>query len=462
VKVLELQDILKAIGGEIISGNEKYKISSVRKRPIGIRPGTIYFHLHKENNIFPRFNQYKMPIVIVSDQIFDTEKLGKNVTLVKVKNIKGSYMDFLHYYRSLFDIPIVCITGTAGKTTTKEMLTYILSRDMKVQSTKRSLNSIARNGKYLLGIDDRTQAAVIEMGLSHPGNITYTGVLFKPQIGIMTNIGIAHIEGCKKFETYFNEKSQMLRVLPPNGTLILNGDDDNIKKIDLSPFKGTVLYFGQREGCHYRFSNIEYCNKGLKFQLNLGGDIYGVEVAGLGHHNVYNALGAIAAAHSLGLAIDVIIERLRRFKHLERHNTMYTGRNGADVIDDTWNSNPTSAYAGLKVLQEKTEGRTAIAILGKLQRLGSQEKAEYLKMGEYIAKSGIDILVTVGTNAELMGKTAIEKGMDPSKVYFTYSAQELEKVVSPLLNKSTIALFKMSLDKMHPSYRKVVKAICKG
>jgi UDP-N-acetylmuramoyl-tripeptide--D-alanyl-D-alanine ligase len=462
LKNLELRNIIQVIGGKFIFGDQEFIVKSVRKRPTALKEGTLYFHFHKKNQITPQFNKTKSPIVMVSEQIFDVDKLGSSITLVKVNNIEESYKKFLNYYRSLFSIPVVGVTGTAGKTTTKEMLTYILSIDRKVQSTKRSFNAIVLNDKYLLGIDDETGAAVIEMGVSHPGNLKNTGGLFKPQIGIITNIGIAHIEGCKKFETYLKEKAQMLKVLPPHGTLILNGDDDNIKLIDLSPFKGTVLYFGQGESCHYRACNIQYCDRGIGFELHYGGNTYSAVVAGLGYHNVYNALGAIAAAHSLGLEIGVILDRLRSFRHLERHNTIYTGLNQAIVIDDTWNSNPTSAYAALKVLEEIAEGKKTIAFIGKLQRLGTQEKAEYLKMGEYIAKSGIDMLITVEKDAKLMGQVALGMGMDSSKVYFVNSAQELEEIASQVLNENTIALFKMSLDKMNISYSKAVKRICKG
>ena len=461
MKELALGNILDIIGGKIIFGNPDVIVSSVRKRPTAFREGTLYFHFKKKNVVSPYFNKDKKNIVIVSDKVLDFKKLGDNVTFVKVNNIKESYSNFLNYYRSLFNIPVVGITGTAGKTTTKEILTYILSIDRKVQSTIKSLNGIVMNDAYLLGIDDKTEAAVIEMGVSHPGNLRRTGGLFKPQIGIITNIGIAHIEGCKNFETYFNEKAQMLRVLPPNGTLILNGDDDNIKLIDLSLFNGKVLYFGQSELCHYRVSNIKYCDNGVEFELHNGGERYDAFVDGLGTHNVYNALGAIAAAHLLGLEIQVILNRLKSFKHLERHNTHFIGINKSVVIDDTWSSNPTSAYAALRVLQEISNGKKPIAFLGKLQRLGTQENAEYLKMGKYIAKSKIDTLITVGKDAELMGKTAIEEGMDPSKVYFVYSADQLEKMASMILNEDTIGLFKMSLDKMHISYRRVVQRLCK-
>ncbi|MGF7186854.1 UDP-N-acetylmuramoyl-tripeptide--D-alanyl-D-alanine ligase [Desulfitispora alkaliphila] len=459
MKALDLQEILDVIGGKVIFGNEEFIVKRVRKKPKAFTKGTLYFHFGKKNEIY-QHNQGKQSFVVVSEELLDAQKLGDGVTLVQVKNIKKSYNDFLDYYRSLFNIPVVGVTGTAGKTTTKEMLTHILSIDRKVQATKRSYNATSINDKYLLGIDDKTEAAVIEMGVAYPGNLQTTGSLFKPQVGIITNIGIAHIEGCKSFKTYFNEKAHMLKILSNNGKLILNGDDENIKLIDLSPFKGTVLFFGQGESCNYRASNIMYSDNGMKFQLNYGGDTYHAFVPGLGHHTVYNALAVIAAAHSLGLEIDEILDRLKSYKHLERHNIAHIGLNRALIINDTWNSNPTSAYAALKVLQEVGKDKKTIAILGKLQRLGTQEKAEYLKMGEYMAKSGIDVLVTVGEDAKLMGQVAIDKGMDSSRVYFASSAQELEDMASQVLSENTVVLLKMSLDKMHLPYHKAVKKIC--
>lgn len=163
----------------------------------------------------------------------------------------------------------------------------------------------------------------------------------------------------------------------------------------------------------------------------------------------------------MGLEIDVTLNRLENFEPLKRHNTQYVGINQSVVIDDTWNSTPTSVYAALKVLQEISNGKKPIAFIGKLQRLGIQEKAEYLKLGKYIAESQIDTLITIGKDAELIGKTAINEGMDRSKVFFVYSAEELEKMASMVLNENTISLLKMSLDKMDSSYRSAVRRICK-
>ncbi len=457
MKPLPLTDLLPVLNGKVVTGSRNFIVTDVKTKFKGLAPGTMVFDLNKKSLIYHNFKDYRKRIVIVTDKKAETGAYGDYVIVI-VKDVKKALSSFISYYRRLFSIPVIGVTGTAGKTTTKEMLAHIFRGDRKVQCTYKSMNGMALNLKYLLGINNETGAAVIEMALTHPGNVRTSGKYFKPQIGIITNIGTAHLETCGTLERYISAKSEMMEALDFRGTLLLNGDDDNIKKIDLSPYKGDVLYFGQSSGCEFLISNIQYKKKGMEFQL-LNRVEETVYVPGYGEHNIYNATAAIAAAHLTGVDLGMCIKRIRSFVQMERHLSVERGINGATIIDDTWNSNPTSAIAALNVLMKLAEGKKTIAVFHKLQRLGSKMYEEHRKLGQSIAENGIDLLITVGKEAKSIGEAAKRAGMDPNKIFNVLASAKLKKKLSLLADENSTILIKMSLGKMDSSYRSVLKEL---
>ncbi|EEG78871.1 Mur ligase family protein [Dethiobacter alkaliphilus] len=460
MKALPLKEILAVIDGEVIAGSSEFEIIDVKTSSPGLRNGTLFFHTKKGLTIDQNFNRYKKRVAIVTDKKIDLDQLNDNVTLITVDNSVNALASFTSYYRGLFTIPVVGITGTAGKTTTKEMLAHILRGEQNVQCTYKSMNGIVLNLKYLLGINEDTDVAVFEMGVSYPGNIRKSGAVFKPSIGMITNIGTAHLETCKTLERYIGAKGEMLEALDYKGQLLLNSDDENIKKIDLHPFKGQVYYFGQKSECAYRISQIEYAAEKMVFQLHVKGhSSKRVYVPGLGEQCVYNAAAAIAAAHLTGMDLSSCIERIGSFKQMERHVSVERGLNRATIIDDTWNSNPSSAYAALKVLQKIAENKKSVAVFGKLQRLGAKQHEEHVKLGARMKELGISCLITIGKDAQDIGDAAIQAGIAQANVFNVLSAEELQEKLLSITDENTVVLLKMSLDKMDQSYRRQIMTI---
>ena len=182
--------------------------------------------------------------------------------------MEEAYWKFIHYYRNLFQIPVIGVTGTCGKTTTKEMITQILEQDYNVDSTWMSMNSMSVNLRYLMRFDEDTEMAVYEMPVAYPGYLKVACQYFQPQIRILLNIGVHHLADCETPEVYMKAKAEITEGLDhEKGILILNGDDENIKKVvDVTPFKN-VIYFGKGEKAQFRAEKIQYGNKGMKFML---------------------------------------------------------------------------------------------------------------------------------------------------------------------------------------------------
>lgn len=446
MKKIYLNDIFTIINGIIVQGDINKSIEHVTAAYRGIRKNTLYFNIYKKKNMNILINDEEC--IIVTEDSSKLEEM-KNITLIKVTNIDEAYWNFVNYYRNLFKIPIVFVTGTCGKTTTKEMMKFILRKHYRVQATYKSDNGLCYNLKYLRGIDEKTQVAVFETGVAYPGDLKYYIKYFQPHIGVILNIGIDHLDRCKTLDNYINEKAVMLEALQNKGTLILNADDENIKKIDLSNYEGKIVYCGVGEQADFRALDIRYADGGMKFNLKYQNNGYELNIPayipGYGEHNVYNALAAIAATYHIGMGIKEAVKRLEYFKHIERHVEVCEGINGSMVIDDTWSTNPTSFEAALEVLSSLASDKKTIVVLGKMSLLGKSLPQWNEFVAEKIIEKGVDILVTIGDKAKQIGEVAISKGKDSNDVYLCNDAEEVYEVLIRYLDDHSIVLVKTSM-----------------
>lgn len=455
---LQVSDIINIIDGELIKGSYNELIKNVTLKPIKIQNNTLYFDLYKSRasdfNSIPK--DIKFVIVTASPERY--KNISNNITLVKTIDIINSYYMFIDFYRNLFNIPVIGITGTCGKTTTKEMLKHILSsKYSNIVATYKSKNASSLNLHYLMKINENTQAAVMEMGVFYPDSISKICRYFKPQIGVITNIGLDHLNKCKTLENYIKAKSRLLVGMNNTGTLILNADDKNIKKIDLSKYKGKVIYFGFNESADFTGSKLSRVENGMKFTLQHGNKYYKVFVPVLGDFNAYNTLAAIAASYESGVKIEEAVQKLKAFKNIERHLQIMKGIYGSTIINDTWSTNPTSAEAALRMLKSFSKGKKTVAVLGQMYLLGSQSVELHHKLGGKLAELGINKLVTTDEKSKYIGIGALEKGMSPNCIYnCIYDARNLEeimKILNNLLDKNTVVLVKTD---MYDSYKNLI------
>lgn len=456
---LKLQEILAQIGGEILHGSGNPIIKEVMDYSAkDIDDHTLVFHMDHER-IRGKYWKENEAIVIVTDQPDLCTDLGDHIILIKLDQLEEAYWKFIEYYRSLFDIPVIGVTGTCGKTTTKEMIRQILREDYNVKATWMSMNSMSVNLRYLTGINDETEVAVFEMPVAYPGYLKVACRCFQPQIRILLNIGIHHLADCETPEEYMKAKGEIVDGLDPdNGILILNADDENSKKIiDTSHFK-RIIYFGKSDHCHFRAKNIQYANDGMNFTLVHNEKCYEAFVPGYGEHNIYNALAAIAAVSLVNVDILTSIERLAFFEQVEEHLEVKQGTNGCMVIDDTWNSSPLSMATALQVLKDVSRGRKTVALLGYMPQLGEGPYAseQYREMGKKAVETNVDLLIVVGEKAEEIGDAALKFGMDPKKVHFCQTGDEIYEIVQPHIKETTIILLKVTYRVMKkPTFRKL-------
>jgi UDP-N-acetylmuramoyl-tripeptide--D-alanyl-D-alanine ligase len=447
LKHFHLSNIISnVIYGEFIQGHHDLIIHNVAVKPKDIKNRTLYFDIKKnlliDLNSIPKNNL----IVIVTDNLRRYKGLGDNITLIKVKNASDAYWNFIDYYRNQFDIPAIGVTGTCGKTTTKEMIKHILSSKYRnIVATDKSFNGGHRNLNYLMQMDESTQAAVMEMSGAHINNLVRYCRYFKPQIGIITTIGVDHLSTVKTLENYIKAKAKLLDGLGNKGTIILNIDDENTKKINLDKYEGKVIYFGFNATAGYAGSDLRTSINKISFTLEHDSKNYKVSIPVFGDFNAYNALAAIAATCEAGIKIEEAIESLKSFTNIERHVQLCKGIKGCTIIDDTWSTNPTSAKAALGLLKKYSNGKKTVAVLGRMGLLGDHSVEFHRQIGKQVAELGINYLITTDDESKYIGLGAKEIGMSADCIYYCYDKNQILSSLYALLDKNTIVLVKTSM-----------------
>lgn len=344
-------------------------------------------------------------------------------TLTAVKKIARAY-------RELFDIPVIGISGSVGKTSTKEMISSVLAQKFKVHKTQGNLNNELGVPLTLFGMDDDTEVAVIEMGISDFGEMTRLSEMAQPTIEVITIIGDCHLENLGDRDGVFRAKTEMFDNLRIGGTVVLNGDDEKLSKV--SAVKGNApIFYGLHNGA-YRAENIKNNGVlGVEADLLFEGRRVHVTIPAIGTYMVSNALAAAAVGRTLGLTDDEIKRGVEAYKTVgSRANLIDTGK--IKIIDDCYNANPTSVRASLDTLMN-FEGRK-VAILGDMKELGENELELHLETGRYA--QCCDLVIAVGPLAEKLAEGA-------GGLHFN-TKEELLSQLPSLINEGDVVLVKAS------------------
>ncbi len=353
-----------------------------------------------------------------------TSKISGDSRVITVKDPVKSLGKLAKHHREQFDIPVIAVTGSVGKTTVKNMLISIFSQKFTVHHTKGNKNNHIGLPMTLLQLTEEHDVSVIEMGMSSLGEIDYLSYLTTPEYAIITNIGFSHIGILRSLENIFRAKTEVMNHMKPGGKVLINGDDDFLAKLTKTKGLG-IISFGQGEGNDFTVTDISTNEKGnCSFKYN--GVDYLLPVPG--KHNVLNAMAAVSAAKIFGIDDKFIKKGLREFKPEKMRLDRYEF-NGVWYINDSYNASPQSMKAALDILGN-SHGRK-IAVLGDMLELGSFSKEEHIKVGGK-ASDVADVLVLCGQEAGNMKEGAVEKGFKGEIRIFELSdeaAAFLEKTV---------------------------------
>lgn len=321
-----------------------------------------------------------------------------------VQDTQTALQEIAKAYRDGFSIPIIGITGSVGKTTTKEMLALALSAGANVMKTKGNFNSQVGLPITLFGLEPEHDVAVIEMGMSEKGEMARLAEIARPNFAVITNIGLSHIENLKSQKNIRNEKLHIIDAFDKRSVLFINGDDPILSAmIGFLPCK-TIVY-GTGFNAHYQAKHIVTEDKHTTYALHTPIQGRTVHLPTLGKHNVLNSLAAIAVADYLGLNLDDVVQKISEYVPPAMRQEIHEV-NGITIIDDTYNASPDSIRSGLDVLRGLECRGRRVAVLADMLELGELSEQAHYDVGVAAAEAGVSVLVTVGKRAEGIGRGA--------------------------------------------------------
>lgn len=326
---------------------------------------------------------------------------------IQVESSLEAVKGIAEYYREQLDIKVVGITGSVGKTSTKEVIASVLARKYNVLKTPGNFNNELGLPLTVFRLRDEHQVAVLEMGISHFGEMHRLAKIAKPDICVITNIGQCHLEFLKDRDGVLRAKTEIFDFLREDGSIVLNGDDDKLAQIE--EVKGLrPVFFGIGSGRRVYADQIESCGlKGMKCTIHVDDRSVQVLIPIPGYHMVLNALAAAAVGSQLGLTMEEIREGIEQLEAVS--GRFHIIENGSlQIIDDCYNANPVSMKASLDVLRD-AKGRR-VAILGDMGELGADEAKMHAEVGAHAAGNNIDLLICTGTVSSHMAEAAIENG----------------------------------------------------
>lgn len=383
----------------------------------------------------------KGAIGAIVNKDYDVSRLEDvEIDILAVNDTLKAYQDLAKLWRSKFSIPVIGITGSNGKTTTKDLTAAVLSGKWNVLKTQANFNNEIGLPMTLLQLNKSYDAAVVEMGMRGLGQIKLLTDIAKPTIGVITNVGETHMELLGSIENIAKAKSEMAQAIEIDGKVVLNADDEHVAKMH-EVTKARPIYFGINHAADVKAFNVKTVGEGkTEFDAFIGENMAHFTLNMLGIHNVYNCLAALAVGYACGLTIEEMQKGLASFKPTAMRFE-YKKVGDFNVINDAYNASPMSTKAALSNLAKVTDGRK-ILVMGDMFELGSVEVKAHEDIAVQAKEAGVSIIVTRGTLTQNTARKAREIGIP--EVYECANHEEAVATLKKVLQKDDTVLFKGS------------------
>ena len=412
---MKIEECLRAIGGKNSSGvgDEFFRGVSIDSRTL--KKGELFVCIQGDrfdgHNFIKEAQDKQAAAIVLSEESEMGRVRGKTPVVIRVKNTLKALQELALFYRKKMPVKVIGITGTNGKSTTKEMTAAITEKKFKTIKTKGNLNNHIGLPLNIFDLSKTDEIAVMEMGMSAAGEIKRLAEIAKPEIGVVTNISEGHLVHLKTLKKVQAAKGELFDSLSEKETAIVNADDPLVLELAKS-VRAKVITYGIYKGADIKAENIcPMDREGFKLSVNFSGKNIPMCIPFLGECNIYNALAAIATSWSLGIAPDDIKQGLMAAKLLANRFEVSEHR-GVTIINDSYNANPRSMKEALKILAKyKCKGRRFF-IVGEMLELGDLSKPAHKALGVDVAKYSIDYLVTVGDLSSHVAKSAVASGMN--------------------------------------------------
>ena len=446
---MKIKEILQATRGKLIQGNEEEEINEFCRDTRIIKEGDAYIGIKGENfdgnTLWKNAFENGASTVILQGIDFSKENLEKyqNENIIVVEDTIEALADIATYRRMLFgkDFPVIGVTGSVGKTSTKDIIANVVSQKYKTLKTQGNNNNNIGLPFTIFNLKDQ-EAAVIEMGMNHFGEISKLTKIAKPTISVITNIGTSHIGNLGSRENILKAKLEILEGMDKK-VLVINNDNDLLHKFYLENKYVEIHTYGIENESEVTAENIVLNENESEFVCNIKGEKFNVKVPVGGIHFVYNALCAATVGTLLGLSKEQIENGIKTFELTKKRMDITELKNGVTIINDSYNASFESMQASLKYLSGLNAKRK-IAVLGDMFELGEYSKELHEKVGKEVVKNKIDILVCCGDSAKYIVNMAKKEGMPKEKVFYFDNKDQIEKFIRENAQNGDSVLFKAS------------------
>jgi UDP-N-acetylmuramoyl-tripeptide--D-alanyl-D-alanine ligase len=416
-------DILAATGGKIVGDGSKTRFGEIVTDSTKVKSGSVFVALKGERHDGHRFvgdAVRRGAACVIVHRLPPNSTFGAT-TAVKVRDTLRALGDLAHYRREHFAPTVLAITGSNGKTTTKEMVAAILEEASldgaqlrgRVLKTQGNFNNLVGLPLTLLRLRRRDKVAVVELGTNHPGEIQRLAEIADPDLAIITSVAAAHLEGLHSLAGVAREKGALYQNVRADGAIAVNLDDPWVRKLS-AKFSGRKLTYGENGWVRARSWRLRGTS-GMQLKLQAGEHHCNVRLNYVGQHNISNALGAAALALGAGVKLAAIRRGLAHARPFSMRMQIEDW-NGVGIINDAYNANPASMQAALRALAELPCGGQRIAVLGDMFELGKHSAKEHRRVGDIAAKLAIDGLYLLGDQARAVSRGAVGNGMRPERI----------------------------------------------
>ncbi|MCZ6624193.1 MAG: UDP-N-acetylmuramoyl-tripeptide--D-alanyl-D-alanine ligase [Deltaproteobacteria bacterium] len=445
------EEILLATGGDMVRRGKEAVFGEVVTDSSKVEKGSIFIALKGERfdgHAFLRDALSRGASCLVVHKRLVVSHL-KNATLVKVRDTLEALGNMAHYRRKMVAPRVLAITGSNGKTTTKEMVAAILERASiqessprgRVLKTEGNYNNLVGLPLTLLRLQGRERVAVLELGTSRPGEIRRLTQIANPDIGLITSIAPAHLTEFNNLAGVAREKGELFRGIDPKGIAVVNLDDPWVRRLG-EKFKGEKITYGRKgevTGESWKALGV----RGMEFTLRVGRERRRIRLRLSGEHNLSNAVAAAAMAYGLGADLEAVRRGLEAVKPFPMRMVLERWR-GIGIINDAYNANPASMEAAIKTLAEIGGRREKVAILGDMLELGRESRKSHLELGKQVARYRTDRLYLLGEKADQVKEGALLAGMEEERVIIGKDHKEIAWLVRGQVRRGDWLLFKGS------------------
>lgn len=446
---MKIKEIIKATEGQLIKGDLDFKCMNFCRDTRIIKEGDTYIGIKGENfdgsTLWKKAFEEGASTVIVQGINFEIENLEKYSNIILVKDTLKALADIATYKRDMCeeDFPVVGITGSVGKTSTKDIVSNVVSQKYKTLKTEGNNNNNIGLPFTVLRLRKDTQAAVIEMGMNHFQEISKLTKIAKPTISVITNIGTSHIGNLGSRENILKAKLEILEGMK-NKILVINNDNDLLNEWSKKANTDIEIHtYGIENNSEVMAEDIGLNENNSEFVCNIKGDKFKVKVPIGGIHFVYNALCAATVGNLLGLSIEQIKNGIETFELTKKRMDTIELKNSVTIINDSYNASFESMQASLKYLKGIKSERK-IAVLGDMFELGEYSRQLHEKVGKEVYNNNIDILICTGENAKFIVQSARDMGMDNRKIFYFENREKIREFIENNWQKGDTILFKAS------------------